>query len=86
MSLKDDYRQDPPGEHWRNPYLDHGWEFCGHCGDPWPCEAIRDLADYYDTHDTSAEMSDQVTRLMDQNDEPLRRLADLVYDGVMNPY
>lgn len=42
MSL-DDYRQDPPGEHWKNPYpARQGQEFCGHCGDDWPCEAVRD--------------------------------------------
>lgn len=38
-----DARHDPPGEHWKNPYLDgQGREFCGHCGDNWPCEAVRE--------------------------------------------
>ena len=42
MSLRDNYRQDPAGQHWKNPYLDSkNLEFCGHCGDNWPCEAVR---------------------------------------------
>jgi hypothetical protein len=42
MSLRDSYRQDPPEQHWKNPALDNqGKEFCGHCGDDWPCQAVQ---------------------------------------------
>ena len=40
--MSGDARKDPPEEHWKNPYLGgDGHEFCGHCGDDWPCEAAR---------------------------------------------
>ncbi len=43
MSLREYYRQDPPEEHWKNPGLDNrGQEYCGHCGDDWPCKAVAD--------------------------------------------
>lgn len=42
ISLKDAYRQDPPESHWKNPYRDkNGLEFCGHCGDDWPCQGSQ---------------------------------------------
>lgn len=43
MSLRENYRQDPPEVHWKNPGPDNqGQEYCGHCGDDWPCRAVAD--------------------------------------------
>lgn len=38
-----DWEDDPVQQHWKNPYLDtRGREFCGHCGNDWPCRAVRE--------------------------------------------